>query len=117
MLDEVEHNPPWDPDGELTSDTPWDADDIRARVKEWWDEQCYDVYYDEVTEFDSLHASEHDGGDEPAEDDNDEDEAELHASKPQPEGDDERRIDINKKEEELDELFGLLFHDPDGAYE
>eukprot|EP01050_Picozoa_sp_SAG11_P015253 SAG11_NODE_1957_length_4002_cov_4.816551_2_plen_107_part_00 len=38
MLDEIEHNPPWDPDGELTSDTSWDADDIRARVKEWWDE-------------------------------------------------------------------------------
>eukprot|EP01050_Picozoa_sp_SAG11_P017479 SAG11_NODE_2526_length_3254_cov_2.986371_2_plen_465_part_00 len=29
----------------------------------------------------------------------------------------ERRIDIVKKAEELDELSGLLFHDPSGAYE
>eukprot|EP01050_Picozoa_sp_SAG11_P044156 SAG11_NODE_21309_length_427_cov_4.832317_1_plen_95_part_10 len=29
----------------------------------------------------------------------------------------ERRIDIVKKEEELNELFGLLWHDPAGTYE
>eukprot|EP01050_Picozoa_sp_SAG11_P015252 SAG11_NODE_1957_length_4002_cov_4.816551_1_plen_163_part_00 len=29
----------------------------------------------------------------------------------------EQRIDIKKKEEELDELFGLQCHDPDGAHE
>ena len=32
-----DHNPPWDPSGELS-----DADDIRARVKEWWNERYYD---------------------------------------------------------------------------
>eukprot|EP01050_Picozoa_sp_SAG11_P034171 SAG11_NODE_11953_length_729_cov_53.887302_1_plen_148_part_10 len=61
------HNPPWDPDGELM-----DADDIRARVREWWNERFYDPYYDEA----DLRASACDGGDEPAEDD----EADLRAS-------------------------------------
>eukprot|EP01050_Picozoa_sp_SAG11_P030079 SAG11_NODE_8742_length_980_cov_17.282633_1_plen_88_part_10 len=66
-----DHNPPRDPGGELM-----DADDIRARVKEWWNERFYDPYYDEVTEYDSPRASEDDGCDEPAEDD----EADLRAS-------------------------------------
>ena len=125
-----DHNPPWDPDGELM-----DADDIRDTVKIWWNERFYDQYYDEAdlraseddggdepaeddeadlraSECDGgdepagddeadLRASEYDGGDEPAEDDEadprvstiydyEEDEAELHASEPQPEGDDEQ---------------------------
>eukprot|EP01050_Picozoa_sp_SAG11_P007154 SAG11_NODE_586_length_8341_cov_33.741204_2_plen_194_part_00 len=75
-----------------------DEADLRASEDDGGDEPAEDDEAD-------LRASECDGGDEPAEDDEadprvsniydyEEDEAELHASEPQPEGDDEQRYHL-----------------------